>query len=199
MIKCHLPGTARLLSGLAVLLVFAGGCAALKCGKKENPPAPSSTPAAAEGECSSTCPPSAVPVSHSPSTVSVTGSEPAPAGSVVSGEEIPQTAAQETSPPAPPYIGGTSASQYLNQEDSILRNPNSPNPDAGISPAGYQETAPEAAPQNPPLPGSIPNNEIPSGYNDYTKTAQNRNDFQNVSQERTTGRSRIQFQTVIEE
>ena len=199
MTKCNLPGTARLLFCLALLFVFAGGCAALKCDKKENTPTPTPPPASDAGDCSSTCPPSAVPVSQSPSTVSVTGSEPAPAGSVVSGEEIPQTAAQETAPPVPPYTGGTATSQYLNQGDSILRNPNSPNPDAGISPAGYQETDPGTAPQNSALPGSIPKNEIPSGYNDYTKTAQNQNSFQNVSQEKTPGRSRIQFQTVIEE
>ena len=199
MIKRDFSAATRLLFCLAFLFVFTEGCASLKCGKKEDPPTPSSTPAPAAGDCSSSCPSSAMPVSHSPSTVSVTGSEPAPAGSVVSGEEIPQTAAQETTPPAPPYTGGTTTSQYLNQGDSIVRNPNSPDPDPGISPAGYQETDPGSAPQNSSLPGSIPKNEIPSGYNDFTKTAQNQSDFQNVSQEKTPGRSRIQFQTVIEE
>ena len=197
MLKNGLSRSIRRFLCPALLLLFTGGCAALKCDKKENPPVPASTPESVNFDCNTTCPAPAVQVSHSPSTVSVTGSEPAPGGSVVSGEEIPQTSVQKTPPPAPPVTMETT-SQYLNQEEEILRNPNSADSDSNVSPAGYQSPETNTAPQSSSMPSSIPQSEIPSGYSGLTQTAQNQSPFQNVSQEKTPGRSRIQFQTVIE-
>jgi hypothetical protein len=176
---------------LALLISFVGGCAAFKCGKKEPLPTPQSPPEAVMGDCEGSCP---APASLAPTTVSVTGSESAPDGSVVSGEEVPQADPQGMPPPAPPTTEGSTTSQYLNQEE-IIRNPNGTEVSTEISPAGYQETTPTPVPQTDPMPLS----DIPSGYSGLTQSAQNQGVFQNVSQEATPGRSRIKFQTVIEE
>ena len=190
--RCGYGRAGSVLLSLAVLISLAGGCASMKCGQKD--PSPTATspcpPEAVKEDCNGSCP--ASPVSHSPSTVSVTGSEPAPDGSVVSGEEIPQTVSQDVLPPAPPVTAESTANQYLNsQQGEIIRNPNG-NPDASsVSPAGYQEPTP-ASPQ-------IQESPIPNGYSGMTQASQNDGLFQNVSQESRSGRSRIQFRTVIEE
>ena len=189
---CRNCRTGLFFLSLAVLVSFAGGCAGLKCGQKD--PSPTTTspcpPEAVKDECNGSCP--ASPVSHSPSTVSVTGSEPAPDGSVVSGEEIPQTVSQDVLPPAPPVTAESTANRYLNsQQGEIIRNPNGNSDASSVSPAGYQESAP-ASPQ-------IQESPIPNGYSGMTQAAQKDDLFQNVSQESQPGRCRIQCRTVIEE
>ena len=177
---------------LVILISSAAGCAGLKCGQKDpspTPPAPCPTESTSS-ECNSACP--AAPVSHSPATVSVTGSEPAPDGSVVSGEEIPTTVSQDQLPPAPPVTVDSTANQYLNErQEEIIRDPIGDSDASSISPAGYHQVSP------PPAP--IRENDIPNGYSGLTQTAQNAGQFQNVSQESQPSRSRVQFRTVIEE
>ncbi|MBO7726307.1 MAG: hypothetical protein J6S40_07525 [Thermoguttaceae bacterium] len=178
---------------LALLVSFVGGCANLKCGLKDSSPTSVSPnpPAPIKDECDSSCP--ATPASHSSATVSVSGSEPAPDGSVVSGEEIPQTVSQDLLPPAPPVTIDSTANRYLNnQGEEILRNPNGNPVPSSVSPAGYQGSAPEP-------PQQINGSEIPDGYIGMTQTSQYNGQFQNVSQETQPSRSRIQFRTVIEE
>ena len=192
--NCRGGHAVPILSLLTILISIslAAGCAGLKCGQKDpspTPPAPC-PPESTSSECNSACP--AAPVSHSPATVSVTGSEPAPDGSVVSGEEIPQTVSQDMLPPAPPVTADSTANQYFNgQQEEIIRDPNGGSDASPISPAGYQQTSP------PPAP--IQESDIPNGYSGLTQTAQNADQFQNVSQESQPSRSRIQFRTVIEE
>ena len=184
--------TVPLFVFLVILISSAAGCAGLKCGRKDpSPTPPAPCPAeSAPSECDSACP--ATPASHSPATVSVTGSEPAPDGSVVSGEEIPPTVSQDQLPPAPPVTAESTANQYLNERrEEIIRDPIGGSDASSISPAGYHQVSP------PPAP--IRDSDIPNGYSGLTQTAQNAGQFQNVSQESQPSRSRVQFRTVIEE
>ena len=182
------PATRKyvMMSSLFAVLISFVGVRRLKCGKKNVPTR--NPPRRVKGVVRLfRLPP------RSRDTVSVTGSGRS-RRKRVSGDEVPQADPQGMPPPAPPTTEGSTTSQYLNQEE-IIRNPNGTEVSTEISPAGYQETTPTPVPQTDPMPLS----DIPSGYSGLTQSAQNQGVFQNVSQEATPGRSRIKFQTVIEE
>ena len=176
----HGKGSLLLGAGLMTAVLFAPGCAAFKGGQND-----SSTPS---------CPPAA----DCPSRVSVSGSGPAPDGSVVaknedaSAQNVSKSTPSSTSgaasgaastptpsaaPSTPPPAAAPSGSSVPTESDSneIMKNPNA-STEAGnsenISPTGYEGR------ESP----SFDKKDIPNGYQGLTQTPPS-TPFQNASQE----------------